>query len=54
MLSISGANVMMNVGMVSMISACAIIVLTSLNIWTYKETRLALRVILILILGFAS
>lgn len=52
-LSLPGANIMMSVGLISMISAGAIIVLTSLNNWTDKTTRLALRVILILVIGFA-
>jgi hypothetical protein len=52
-LSIPGANIMMSVGLLSMISAGAIIILTSLNDWTDKTTRIALRIILIGVIGFA-
>ena len=52
-LSLPGANIMMSVGLLSMISAGAIIILTSLNNWTDKTIKLALRVILIGVIGFA-
>jgi hypothetical protein len=52
-LSLPASNIMMSVGLLSMISAGAIIILTSLNNWTDKTTRLALRVILIWAIGFA-
>ena len=52
-LSLPGADVMMNVGLLSIISSSAIIILTSLNNWTDKTTRLALRVVLITVIGFA-
>ena len=52
-LSFPGAYIMMNVGLLSMISACAILILTSLNNWTDKTTRLTLRVLLIGVIAFA-
>ena len=52
-LNFPGADLMMKVGLLSMISAGAIIILTSLKNWTDKTTRLALRVILIVAIGFA-
>lgn len=52
-LNFPGANLMMNVGLLSIISAGAIIILTSLKNWTDMTTRLALRVILIVAIGFA-
>jgi len=52
-LNFPGADVMMNVGILPIISAGAIIILTSLKNGTDRTTRLALRVILIVAIGFA-
>jgi hypothetical protein len=52
-LNFTGANMMLNIGLLSMISAGGVIILTGLNNWTDKTTRLAMRILLIGAIGFA-
>jgi len=53
LMSLLGADIMMNVGLIAMIISGGILILKSLNNWTDKTTRLAVRLILIVVIGFA-